>query len=99
MKGSCHNYCEDNPDGANNQFSELREYKEHFMDEKHWLEHILNKCHCKQLAGQDFHQLPLADSEKRMVELDVLFEAIDALVDLKNSVKTGHPVRKVMRLF
>ncbi len=93
--------------GDRKRVEELRKYKEALKTERHALEHILNHgakpdpltCHlCK--PGSKF--LPIIaseDHEKRLVEIDVLFEAIDEAIDMKNAIIVGHQHPKVEVFF
>lgn len=87
---------------------ELRRYKDSLRFERQNLEHFMGhsvkkdplSCRlCRNNEGEFGFIDPEADHEKRLVEIDVLFEAIDEAIDMKNAVITGHQYSKVCRSY
>ena len=77
--------------------SQLHTFKKPLYEEKELIEKAMNNDEPFRYTMQDQNLKP--GMEKRKVEIDVVLEAIDDVIDIKNAHITDHQYRKVFTSF
>ena len=85
------------PQRHRERVSQLHTFKKPLYEEKELIEKAMNNDEPFRYTMQDQNLKP--GMEKRKVEIDVVLEAIDDVIDIKNAHITDHQYRKVFTSF